>query len=392
MQKILLVGIFITLLELVGCTSNKQCLGLEKQNQSIKAIEKQQNEVVWMNEIYDLEDVDYKLYSSRLLDMYMIACALYFDFESDYIMPETDKQTLYKEVKAYFSPYKNHKFISNFGKYVDKEAKDVNGSVVYPLMMYGLSETYYGLGVDEIQTTVFENGKAFNTFLTELKTFYDETNAEAFFENHYLIEKDIDTYISEEIDVTLAKQLFEEMEKEVGKPDESDIHYVGVLSVFRPNMGSAYHMYMGSDTYFVLQASPNGRGKVAQEYDIKMLLNTTIHEFLHLYINDEVATLQEKINQLAQGKTKQDYASSLYNNMPWYRIVDENLVRVIETYLYAQSYEDEEQAYKEILEPEIKAGFYYGDELYKAVKACKEDKAERVIDCIDQLVDTLFKY
>ena len=62
--------------------------------------------------------------------------------------------------------------VQNMGKYVDTDWKDINHSVLQPLLTYAFSKSVYGMGVDQIQTMVFENSAEFNAFLNALHEFF----------------------------------------------------------------------------------------------------------------------------------------------------------------------------------------------------------------------------
>lgn len=104
--------------------------------------------------------------------------------------------------------------------------------------------------------------------------------------------------------------------------------------------------------------------------DINTLIrDQVVHEFLHLYLNNAVYGQNELIEELASQKDIKEYVGELYWNMPWHRAVDENIVRAVETRVYAQFYNNEDNAYREIIQKEIEiGGFTYVDRVYQSLE------------------------
>lgn len=67
-----------------------------------------------------------------------------------------------------------------------------------------------------------------------------------------------------------------------------------------------------------------------------------------MYINEPVYQHKQLIDELTQDKNKIDYGGSLYRYMDWHRIVDENIVRAVETSIYSKIYNDPDHAYEKI--------------------------------------------
>ncbi|PAB61032.1 hypothetical protein [Anaeromicrobium sediminis] len=65
------------------------------------------------------EGISYKAYTNKMIDTYIMVSALYLDFKSNTLLPNTDKHPLYVKAKNHFTPYKNHPFIKDFSKYVN---------------------------------------------------------------------------------------------------------------------------------------------------------------------------------------------------------------------------------------------------------------------------------
>ena len=346
-------------------------------------------------EIYSIEH--YKMYESKLLDTYFIACALYFDFESSDLMPDTENSDFYEKVKAYFTPYQTHPFIKNFGNYVDKQNQTQNFEVVSTLLMYAFSKTDYNMGVDTVQNSVFESGKQFQKFLDDLYQFYIDTNAEQFFDSLDL-QKEMVSYVQKNAETIPIETLILEMEHYTGNKEilykEKNVEYRSVMTLFRPFYASFYQFYFGNDVYFVGQQSPNDSQRKPEIFDIQQTINTTIHEFLHNFINQPVYEQNELILKLSENKQKSDYTNTIYKNMPWNRIADETIVRVVETAIYEKVLQNKQKAFELILEKEIAySGMPNLQKMYDALKTYESnrDKYKTISDFLPKLITILFE-
>jgi hypothetical protein len=67
-----------------------------------------------------------------------------------------------------------------------------------------------------------------------------------------------------------------------------------------------------------------------------MIIENAIYEYLHMYINPSVQNNEELIQSLRNGKDVKEYVSQMYQDFPWNRVVDENIVRAVETRVYAK--------------------------------------------------------
>lgn len=217
-----------------------------------------------LNKIYS--DGDYTIYESKLIDMYFIACALYFDFQSSELLPNSDKYELYKNTKEYFMPYKNHEFIKNFEKYVDLQYKTKKDGVTFPLIMYAFSKTNYDMEIDNVQTDVFSNSDEFNLFVKELYDFYKYTDADKFF-NSQQNQKEMKKYIQENIKNEPVSRLIQSMKDYVGNTDKNT-KYCSIMTLYRPFNASFFNIHMDDTLYMVGQQSPNDVSLNPEAFDI----------------------------------------------------------------------------------------------------------------------------
>lgn len=348
--------------------------------------------------LYEIYSTDhYKMYESKLLDTYFIACALYFNFESPDLLPDTENSAFYKKVKTYFAPFQTHPFIKNFGRYADKQNNSLNFDVVSSLLMYAFSQTDYNTDVNMIQNNVFENAEQFHEFLNGLYQFYVDTNAKQFFDSLDL-QKEMVSYVQKNAENIPIEALILEMESYVGNKEKlfegQNIQYCSVMTLFRPFNASFYRFYFGNDIYFVGQQSPNDETKKPEAFDMQQTVSTTIHEFLHNFINQPVYEQNELILKLSKDKQKSDYTNAIYENMPWNRIADETIVRVLETEIYKNVLQDEQKAIALILEKEIEySGMPNLQKMYNALKIYENDrnKYKTIDDFLPKLITVLFE-
>lgn len=349
-----------------------------------------------LQEIYCLDRPDYSVYASEVLDIYFISCALYFDFQSQQLLPEVEQDAFYRQVKNYFTPYKNHPFIEELENFVDVENRAHKDGVVYPLLMYAFSQVDYGLDVDSIQSNAFQNGEEFHVFLESLYQFYLDTNAQEFFQSAKL-QTDMTSYLKREMALWPIESLFSGMESYVGNksslfPGQS-VKYRSIMTLYRPFNASFYTIHYGNDVYLIGQQSPNDESRKADQFDIKQIMNTTIHEFLHTFINQPVYEQNEYILQLTKDLKKSSYIGPMYQNMEWHRIVDENIVRVVETAIFSDVMDNKQMAFDFILKKEIQfggmpklEGMYDSLSLYEADR----DKFKTIDSYLPDLITIMF--
>ena len=111
---------------------------------------------------------------------------------------------------------------------------------------------------------------------------------------------------------------------------------------------------------------------------MRQILETTIHESLHVFINSHVAAQSELIDRLTQGRSPEAYTCQLYLNAghSWNRIVDEAVVRAVQAGIYRRVYGDSDKAFNELLVKEMNAGIVNLDKMYEALLEYESDRVE----------------
>ena len=301
-----------------------------------------------MKELYT--EASYSVSYSALIDTYLIACGLYFDFDSPYLFP-ADAMVDYEETIEYFSPYKDHAFIQDLGAFVDGQGMNASMNVYVPLLQYAVSSKENGECMGNIQSYAFQTDEAFYDFLENLHRFYDDTHAAAFFERSS-IHRQLEQHIQSGMAGMHVTAYFNAAESYTGTKDklfpQQTLHYATCLSVYKSrNNASFHHIPVNGDLYFLSYQSPLGYDG---NFHIQDMLETTIHESLHPFINPGVEQQQELIQSLAGNKNPADYTSSIYVNMPWYRITDEAIVRAVQASIYKEAGQGDETAAKQLLD------------------------------------------
>ncbi len=337
--------LILSILLLSGCGFAEEIKTKEKENNSI---------------LYEYnKDINYTIYNSKMIDTYIIAGALYLDFKSQCLLPNTKEQELYKKAEKYFMSYKDHPFIKSFDKYVFQD--DINGDAIGILL--SCSNDPYLKPIykfeDKYRSYIFKEDKEIEEFLSLLRSFYQDTKAEEFFKENEKAYEEMKDYIQENMEKTEIINLIKETEKYVGNKNENypkeNRRYETIMTLFRPSMASFYSMTKEPNHIIITLQSPNDYTKNPQKMNMHQTINTAIHEILHSYINAPVEKNKDLIESLTLSKNKKEYAHSMYEGMPWHRIVDENFVRAIEARIYKKVL-GEKEAIKEILEPEIQFG------------------------------------
>ncbi|WP_105615284.1 DUF4932 domain-containing protein [Vallitalea okinawensis] len=313
------------------------------------------------NVIYVSNDtVNYKIYTNYMMDTYIIASALYLDFNSSVLLPYTESHEIYKKAKEYFSPYKEHHFIKNFNAYVNYE--DINGDVIGILLSCSNDPSLTPIHDfdDKYLQGVFKDLEVINAFLTGLKAFYEDTHAEDFFMENAKLYTDMNNYILKHIDDTQITTLISNTEAYLGTKEkyfgDSSIEYETVLTLFRPSMASFYSLKTQNGYKIVTYQSPNDFTQNPYKYDIDFMVESAIHEYLHSYINKPVAEQREHINALMTNIDKKIFMKNpMYQGMPYHRIFDEYFVRAIEGRIYKETF-DEKKALNTIIHKEVEYG------------------------------------
>lgn len=307
----------------------------------------------------------YSVSYSELIDIYLIACGLYFDFNSPYLFP-ADVMVGYQETIEYFLPYKNHAFIQGLGDFVDGQSKNASMNVYVPLLQYAVSMKEKGECIGNIQSYVFQTDEAFYDFLEDLHQFYIDTQAAAFFE-HSAIHQELERYIQSEMAEIPVITYFNAVESYTGTKEQLfpgyTLHYATCLSVYKSrNNASFHHISVNEDMYFLSYQSPLGYNGY---FHLQDMMDTTLHESLHPFINPGVEQRQEMIELMAANKNPADYTYSIYVNMPWHRITDEAIVRAVQARIYREVEQGDETAAKQLLDRQ--AGIANLDTMYHSL-------------------------
>ena len=337
--------------------------------------------------VYSEQQTGYTIISSDLLDTLFIAGALYYDFESGSLCPDSSPYS-YADVREYFTPYKTHPFMQGFEKYTDDMIQDVSGEVIHPLVYHILTSN----GFNQWSNSVFADAEEVNTFIDGLKQFYQDTGAEEFLKNSSL-RQDMLPYLPDAAGEMPIAEYLHEVEVYVGNKERlfgnANLHYYNLITPFRPRMASFYDCILDQDIYFVAQLAPYSF--VDGSLDIREIVETSIHEYLHLFVNDLVAGKAELIDTLTKDLNPADYTSQLYIDAghPWNRIIDEAVVPAVQAGIYRQVYGDSERAYQELLVKELNGGIVNLDKMYGALSIYEANRDS--YPTIDAFIDTLIR-
>lgn len=298
-----IVFIVIVFLSMTGCSDNRN-------------IEKADN----INITIDFDEI---------ADLYLISAGLVFDFENQIVVNNKMNNSIYEKTIEYFKSSKASLILQRIQFYVDIYNDEI--PFLFPLIMQDDSSVE----------------------LTQLlREFYVEANAEDFFSSiynkHMLDNENIfsDYFLQEVKEHILLLEKFVNNKDIVsmGKETKYNIIISPFLSPLRASM-----VTNEKDDYIELNVilspySLDGNGEVS----IKQTLETIGHEILHFYINEEVAKNKEFIENKAfeYNFNKNDFGGKTYENMEWHRIIDENIVRVVQILLYEEILGEEEKAIK----------------------------------------------
>lgn len=343
------------------------------------------------------KNIKYSIYTSKMIDTYLIASALYFDFDSQIVMPDTEQHELYKKAKEYFLPYKDHDFIKNFNNYVFYD--DINGDAIGILLSCSNAPDLKPIYEFQPQyrNWIFKDEKEIQKFLSQLRSFYTDTNAEEFFKQNTDLYIAASNYIKTNIEKTEVVNLFRETEKYLGNTSKyypgDSIEYRTLITLFRPSMASFYSIKTDNGAFIISFQSPNDFSRNPEKFDINQTVSSVLHETLHSYINNPVANSKSLISELTAYKEKQDYAHQMYQSMPWNRIIDENLVRAVQGRIY-KNVLGEERAMNEIIDIQIKyGGFKNLKAVYDKLEEYEKGRESypMIDDFIPELIKELFK-
>lgn len=345
---------------------------------------------------YEDKDINYKIINNEMVDTYLIATALYMDFKSDTVLLNTDEHLIYKNVKEFFIPFKNHEFLKNFDKYVFN--KDINGDVIGVILSYSNDNNLEKLhDVDsKYRNGIFKDQREIDLLIEGLKSFYEDTNAKKYFEDNNELLLTANAYINDNIKNTKVIELIKTMEEYLNTKDkyykDKKIEYEVVLTLYRPSMASFYS-YQTKDTNKIINfGSVNDFTRNPYKFDINYMVENTIHEYLHSYINKPVYDITIK-NYVNDDIRNMDLTTNnIYKNMPIYRQLDEYLVRAIEGRIYTKIF-DKEYTFNRILDKEIKYGGFESLEYVYNYLLNYENKDEfkDIDDFLPQIIDILIK-
>ncbi|PKM78595.1 MAG: hypothetical protein CVU90_00940 [Firmicutes bacterium HGW-Firmicutes-15] len=385
----------LILLLILGLVALKPLLETDKTNPVSTNTSASENQKGYTpaNLIYSNTDPSYMVYTSRNIDIFLIAAGLYTDFNNPYLLPYVEERPIYKNAKEYFSPYKNHAFIKGFAKYMN--GTDVNSSYLAFLLNYSdlpqLNKIY-----DNPQKYLSDEKEAAE-FLNSLKAFYTDTKAETFFDNNSSSYQALNAYITENIKQSSMFKLINEVESYAGNKNTyftgKNVSYCTVLSFYRTNGSFASLDNEDNLTLASIQFPYKGSRKTS-EFSMNNIIKTSVHEYLHNYMNTPVQNNNALITDLTKGKDKTQYTSSMYaaKSFPWNRVTDENFVRAVEARLYKKEF-GEDRAVMDIIDPETKAGFKTVRQIYVKLEEYEKDrnKYPAIDDFMPVLIKEMFK-
>lgn len=344
-----------------------------------------------------IKDSKIEFSHSDLADLYLIATALYFDFQSDNLI--SNQNELEQSAQDFFSQYKDHPFIVNLGDYIDMEYNTFRFGTIVPLIEYCYWDSEQDISEELVCSDVFENKAAFDSFLQNLEKFYQDTNAEQFFRDQQKYETALASQLTEKEKIFDESVYLSTMENYVGnKVDlygETPIEYNVFYSFYLLNNASFFQMEQNNTIEFICFTATHNtdtRNK-ADSFDVGWMLDNAIHEYLHMYINKGVEEQDKLIQSSTSDKNVNDYVGELYNYMPWNRIIDENIVRAVQTRIYSEVLGDEAKAYAQILEKEVKwGGFQKVQKVYDALEKYETNRTEykTIDDYMPLMIEALF--
>lgn len=308
-----------------------------------------------------IEDDYYYMTTNEMIDTYLIAAAMYMDFNSPVVLPNVGATDLFREAKDYFEPYKNHSFIKEFAPYVNGYG-DINGDAIGILFSCSSDESLSQIRPydEKYRYGTFKSDDSIDSFLQGLREFYVDSHAKGFFKKQSGIYKEMRSYINEHANERNIQVLLENTEAYLGTKEkhfDKGISYMSVLSVYRPGMASFFSIDSDEGCKVITFLSPNNYKRNPYIFDIDAIAENVIHEVLHTYINGTVYMHRNHIESLMKGKNKEKFMPlKLYQNMPYNRIYDEYFVRALEGRIYKEVYSQKE-ALNKIINKEMEHGF-----------------------------------
>lgn len=336
---------------------------------------------------------------SEYMETYLIAAALRHDFK--YVNLNSE---VWYDAKEYFSPYKDHSFIKNLDKltgYSDNTFH--NYAVLNPFYNYTFNEDFDNLSKDKIVKSytfysAFSAKKSFGEFITELEKFYADANVSEFFDAHSEYTDKLNKDVLAFCESGKFAKYMKCMENYIGKENlpynPTNFKYTILISFFREDTGGASFGIYNNGKYDLLMCDTSPLSWYTDDVDVEMIIVNSIHEYLHNYINRYVQARSSMIERLAKKKDMKDYGGyGVYAKNPWYRMVDENFVRVIEARIYADILGEDNLAYELILKSDVeRGGFISALRPYNALVDYEQnrDKYPSIDLYMDTLIEALF--
>ncbi|MCQ2790323.1 MAG: hypothetical protein MJ229_08120, partial [bacterium] len=178
--------------------------------------------------------------SSDYIDTYLIAAALNKEFDNVNIRAKP-----WRAAKKYFFNYSDHDFVKNLDKYTGYTDNSwSNFNVIWPLINYGFYGDVKNIPTDKVKTYAFGSKKKFETFISALEKFYNDTNAGEFFssmqEYNEQYQQGVDFYAEN----GKIHNYIECMEKYLGTDNlpnkQNNVKYVFFSSLFREDYGASF--------------------------------------------------------------------------------------------------------------------------------------------------------
>lgn len=328
--------------------------------------------------------------TSKVIDAFLIAAGTYMRFNSPYVIPNTNLELL-GITRKYFNTYNSHPFVQSMKEHISKQDIDLQTVGImlchtdYPYLSPFLlcPDVYYTMKIKNLENLI--------RFLNSLKKFYQDSSVDSFFENNIFSQQDFGR-VKESIRNGDLSLLISEMEKYIGAPEMLNgkkVLYRIVLTVFR-RRGNFFHGYLGDNNIVFTSL------QYIHSFDVKCtqsLIEGSLHEFLHLYINDIVRSHNNSIQRYCSSRQKIEFTSrQAYLERPWNRLVDECLVRAIAARILARLF-GKERAYKSIIEPEsLYTGFVHLECLFEKLSEYEENRTQytSIKDFIPELIKEMF--
>lgn len=346
-----------------------------------------EGDVLYRNE----EPFTLSFITNKMVDTYIIAASLYMDFNSNIIMPNANSHPVYKQAKEYFSQHKDHSFIKDFNGYVING--DINGDAIGVLLSYdGTPELNKVKEIDsKYRQYIFKDEKNIEHFISGLRDFYKDTDAEEYFYNNNDLNDITREYINRTVNDSKLEELLVALDKYIfPRGNDRVIKYENIISLYRPNFASFFYYDTMEDGHYITLQSTTDYSRDPYKLDINTMVENAIHEYIHCYINGEVEKYFSNREPKVTDKTALTN-NNMYNNMPLNRQADEYLVRAIEARLYKKIY-SEEYAFERIMNKNIWFnGFNDLEKFYRCFEVYENDmdKYENIFEFLPNIMEEM---